>query len=114
MKRNRIFPFHNRKQDKERRNEAYYDFLLKNQVTQFSKDLNEALAEKDKYLACDCLAPFIQYLDGESFEKNLENIFAQLKSGYLTGMYMTAKYWNLEKSLLDMKKAITSIERNIV
>ena len=87
----------------------YAEKLLRKQVKQFGETLYNEVKGNAKYLPYDCLAPSIVYLNGSSFEENLQNVFAQIRNAYLSGMHAAGNYFRTEKELKELKSYLSGI-----
>lgn len=86
----------------------YAEKLFHKEVTDFAKKMKSLKGNPD-YMPFDCLYPGIIYMDGESFENNLRNVFAQVNNAYLSGMNAAAYYFKARKELEELKREIASI-----
>ena len=92
----------------EQKSTKYAEKLLKKYINKFNKHM-ECVKGNANYMSYDCLYPHIYNLDGETFENNLRNIFAQVANSYLSGMNAAASYFKTENELKELKREIAGI-----
>lgn len=84
--------------------------LFRKKVEEFNRRMRSVKGDPG-YMPFDCLCPAIGYLKGETFEENLDNVFAQVGNSYLSGMNAAARYFKAEKELRELKGEITRLAR---
>lgn len=89
----------------EQKSTKYAEKLLKRYINKFNKHM-ECVKGNANYMSYDCLYPRIYNLDGETFENNLRNIFAQVTNSYLSGMNAAACYFKTAEKLKALKSEI--------
>ena len=92
----------------------YAERLFKKQVEELNKRLARAReAGRQRHGihyggAGDLLNKFY-YLDGESFERNLANIFAQVNNSFLDAYFFVSERFKLEDELKQLKRSIAEL-----
>ena len=89
----------------EQKSTQYAEKQLREHLERFNRNM-EQIKRDHKYMAYDCLYPHIYNLDGETFENNLRNIFAQVNNAYISGMEVAGKFFRTENELRELKKRI--------
>lgn len=83
----------------------YAEKLFRKKVEDFNRRM-QSIKGNPNYMSFDCLYPSIYYMKGETFERNLENVFAQVRNSYLSGMDAAAHFFKAEKELSELKGEI--------
>ena len=86
-------------------NTKYAEKLFRKKVEDFNRRM-QSIKGNPNYMSFDCLYPSIYYMKGETFERNLENVFAQVRNSYISGMDAAAHFFKTEKELRELKREI--------
>lgn len=83
----------------------YAEKLFRKKVEDFNRRM-QSIKGNPNYMSFDCLYPSIYYMKGETFERNLENVFAQVRNSYISGMDAAAHFFKTDKELRELKREI--------
>lgn len=86
-------------------NTKYAEKLFRKKVEDFNRRM-QSIKGNPNYMSFDCLYPSIYYMKGETFERNLENVFAQVRNSYISGMDAAAHFFKTDKELRELKREI--------
>ena len=92
----------------EQQSTRYAEKLFRKKVEDFNRRM-QSIKGNPNYMPFDCLYPSICYMKGETFERNLDNVFAQVRNSYLSGMDAAAHFFKTEKELRELKGEITGL-----
>ena len=92
----------------------YAEKLFKKQVEELNKRLARARESGRKrhgihYGGAGDLLNKLYYLDGETFERNLANIFAQVNNSFLDAYFFVSERYKLEDELKQLKRSIAEL-----
>lgn len=92
----------------------YAEKLLRSKVSTFNKRMKSVSRNnKGMYAGYDCLQPGILYLEGESLKRNLDNVFAQIRNAYLSGMHAAASLYKKEQELNGLEADIRCFTESV-
>ena len=83
----------------------YAEKMFRKKVEDFNRRM-QSIKGNPNYMSFDCLYPSIYYMKGETFERNRENVFAQVRNSYISGMDAAAHFFKTEKELRELKGEI--------
>lgn len=83
----------------------YAEKLFRKKVEDFNRRM-QSIKGNPNYMSFDCLYPSIYYMKGETFERNLDNVFAQVRNSYISGMDAAAHFFKTDKELRELKREI--------
>lgn len=90
--------------------DGYYSWLLRIKIKEFNQKMRSAY-RNDRYSPYEDLWPHIADLGDVPFESNINNMFAQIRNAYSSGLNAAALFFLYQKELIGIRRSIDSLNK---
>lgn len=90
--------------------DGYYSWLLQMKIKEFNQKMRSTY-RNDRYSHYEDLWPHIDDLGNVPFERNITNMFAQVRNAYSSGMNAAAFFFLYQKELIEIRRSIDSFNK---